>query len=229
MRKFLLASVAVASIALAGAASAADLPRRSAPRVDDYMSPVSAFSWTGFYLGLNAGYGWGSFSNGSEQLFGKPNGFVGGVTGGFNWQAARNFVLGVEGDWDLSAVNNHSNLPFFGYNGGGKLTSIATVRARVGYAADRALIYVTGGLAMGSVSVNANDWRAVPFFGSNSSFSTGWALGGGIEYAFTDRISGKAEYIFSSLGKKELFAYTRDWVHTGLNVSTIRVGVNYHF
>ena len=234
MRKTLLASVALASLALAslaaaGAASAADLPRRSAPRVDDYAAPVPVFTWTGFYLGLNAGYGWGSFTNGSEQLFGKPSGFAGGVTGGFNWQATQNFVLGLEGDIDLTGISNKSQLPFFGFNGGGKLTSLATIRARAGFAADRALLYLTGGVAMGSVNVNVSDWRAVPFFGNASTFSAGWALGAGIEYAFTDRISGKAEYLFTSLGSKELFTFSPDWVNAGLNVSQIRAGVNYHF
>ena len=136
MKKFILASMArkcliIASLTIAGAATAADLPRRTAPR-DDYAAPVPVFTWTGFYLGLNAGYGWGAFTNGSEQLFGKPSGFAGGVTGGFNWQATQNFVLGLEGDWDLSGINNKTSLPFFGFNGGGKLTSLATVRARAG-------------------------------------------------------------------------------------------------
>ncbi len=50
-----------------------------------------------------------------------------------------------------------------------------------------------------------------------------------IEYAFTDKISGKAEYMFTSLGAKELFTFSPDWVNAGLNVSQIRAGVNYHF
>jgi outer membrane immunogenic protein len=82
---------------------------------------------------------------------------------------------------------------------------------------------------MGSVNVNVNDWRAVPFFGSSSSFSAGWAVGGGLEYAFTDHISGKAEYIFSSLASKELFVLSPDWVNAGVNVSQVRAGVNYRF
>ncbi|HMN70745.1 MAG TPA: porin family protein, partial [Rhodoblastus sp.] len=94
MRKFLLAGVALASLATAGAAAAADLPSRRAPGGYDYAPAAPVFTWTGFYLGLNAGYGWGSFTNGSDQLFGKPSGFAGGVTGGFNWQATQNFVLG---------------------------------------------------------------------------------------------------------------------------------------
>ena len=228
MKKAFLAGVAVAIVAFAGAAQAADLPSRRAPQ-NDYVAAPPVFSWTGFYLGLNGGYGWGAFPNGADQLFGKPSGFAGGVTGGFNWQAMPNFVLGLEGDWDITNINNRNNLPFFGFNGTGKLNSLATIRGRVGFAADRALIYATGGLAMGSMSANVQDWRGVPFFSSASAFQAGWALGLGLEYAFTDHISAKAEYLFTSIGSKDLFAYTPDWVHLGTNVSQVRTGVNYRF
>jgi outer membrane immunogenic protein len=227
MRQAFLAGVALALLATAGAAQAADLPRRGAPA--EYYAPAPVFTWTGFYLGLNAGYGWGAFTGGSQQLLGSPSGFSGGITGGFNWQAAQNFVLGVEGDWDLSNVSDRRDLPFFGFNGQGKLNSLATIRGRVGYSVERVLIYLTGGLAMGSVSANINDWRAVPFFSSASSFQAGFALGGGLEYAFTDHISAKAEYMFTSLSAKEMFTYTPDWVHVGNNLSQVRAGVNYRF
>lgn len=231
MKPRILASaalIAVAALGTAGAAGAADLPRRSAPR-GDFYAPPPVFSWTGFYLGLNAGYGWGSFTSGGGQLFGKPNGFQGGVTGGFNYQIGQSFVLGLEGDWDLTAINSKQELPFFGYRGKGQLNSLATVRGRAGFAADRALIFLTGGLAMGSVSANVNDWRAVPFFGSQSSFNAGWALGAGLEYAFTDKVSAKAEYLFTSLGSKDYFQLSPVWTTTGLNLSNVRFGVNYHF
>ncbi len=231
MKARFLASVALIALATTGAvniAGAADLPSRGAPR-GDYLAPPPVFSWTGFYLGLNAGYGWGSFTQGGGQLFGKPSGFQGGVTGGFNYQIGQNFVLGLEGDWDLTAINAKQDLPFFGFNGKGQLNSLATVRARAGFAADRALIFLTGGLAMGSVTANVNDWRAVPFFGSQSTFNAGWALGAGLEYAFTNKISAKAEYLFTSLSSKDYFHFSPDWSTTGLNVSNVRFGVNYHF
>lgn len=228
MIRTLLASVAFAVLALAGAAQAADLPSRRAPS-SDYYAPAPVFTWTGFYLGLNAGYGWGSFTNGAEQLFGKPSGFVGGITGGFNYQAAQNIVIGIEGDWDLSGISNANQMPFFAFGGEGKVTSLATIRPRIGYAADRALVYVTGGLALGSVSTSVNDWRAVPFFGSSSSFQAGFSVGAGIEYAFTNHISAKAEYLFSSLGTKEVFVWSPDWMRVGVNTSTLRTGLNYRF
>ena len=227
MIRTLFAGAGLVALALAGAAQAADLPSRRAPQSDYYAPPV--FTWTGFYLGLNAGYGWGSFTNGSEQLFGKPSGFVGGITGVFNYQAAPNIVIGLEGDWDLTSINNTNQMPFFAFSGQGSLNSIATIRPRIGYAAGRALVFVTGGLAMGSVSTSVNDWRAVPFFGSSSSFQAGFAVGAGLEYAFTDHISAKAEYLFTSLGAKEVFVWSPDWQRVGINTSTLRTGINYRF
>ena len=228
MKKSLFASVGLAILAFTGAAVAADLPSRRAPQ-SDYYAPPPMFTWTGFYLGLNAGYGWGAFTNGSNQVFGAPSGFEGGVTGGFNWQATQNIVLGLEGDLDLSSISNSNQLPFFRFNGDGKQSSLATIRPRIGYSADRALIYLTGGLAMGSVSANINDWRSLPFFSSMSSFQTGFAVGAGLEYAFTDHLSAKAEYLFTSLGSKDAFAGTPDWMSVGINTSQVRAGVNYHF
>jgi outer membrane immunogenic protein len=227
MCKPYLAGAALAMLAVSGAAQAADLPSRRAPQ--DYYAAPPVFSWTGFYVGLNAGYGWGSFTDGSDQLLGKPSGFVGGLTAGFNWQAMPNFVLGVEGDWNLSGVSDHAQLPFFGFNGQGHVTSVGTLRGRAGFAADRALVYVTGGLALASISASINDWRAIPFYSSYSGLQTGWALGGGLEYAFTDHISAKAEYMFTSVGTADAFTWTPDWARIGNNLSQIRAGVNYRF
>ncbi|HZH51989.1 MAG TPA: porin family protein, partial [Microvirga sp.] len=55
MKKLLLASVAL--FGFAGAASAADLPVRAAPPAP-VVAAVPVFTWTGFYVGVNAGYGW---------------------------------------------------------------------------------------------------------------------------------------------------------------------------
>ena len=226
MKKTLLAGVAMAILAAAGAAQAADLPSRRAPQ-SDYYAPPPVFTWTGFYLGANLGGGWGSFTNGSDQLLGKPSGFAGGITGGFNWQAAQNIVLGIEGDWDLTNIGNTNQLPFFRFNGTGKLTSLATIRPRVGFAADRALIYLTGGLALGSMSADVSDWRtAIPFISSTSSFQAGYTLGAGLEYAFTDHVSAKAEYLFTSISSKEAFSWSPDWMRIGINTSQLRTGLN---
>jgi outer membrane immunogenic protein len=58
MKKLLLSSVAL--LGFTAGAMAADLPRRAAPQ---YFAPIPVFTWTGFYVGVNAGYGWSSDDN----------------------------------------------------------------------------------------------------------------------------------------------------------------------
>ena len=81
MKKILLASTALIAFGAIGSAGAADLPPAPAPT---YKAPVAApipyFNWSGFYIGLNAGYGRG---NDAVQLSGDPLSlFVGGATAG---------------------------------------------------------------------------------------------------------------------------------------------------
>src|SRR5437879_1077842 len=92
---YLLALAGLATAALNSAASAADLPRKAAPYAPAYYAPV----WSGFYAGVNAGYGWATFDNGVGTD--KMKGFVGGGQLGYNWQIS-SFVLGVEGDIQYS-------------------------------------------------------------------------------------------------------------------------------
>jgi outer membrane immunogenic protein len=141
MKKFLLSSAAL--LGLTAAAGAADLPRRAAPPV---FAPVPVFTWTGFYVGLNAGYGWGNNSNdglgdafsvvvpggGTANVFpfagfglnnnGNNDSFVGGAQAGFNYQftPGSGFVVGIEADVDWLGNNNDKNNNFgFGAFGGG--------------------------------------------------------------------------------------------------------------
>jgi len=98
---------AISAFALTQIASAADLPRK-APA---YAPPPTVYNWTGFYLGLHAGYGWGTTTatdavatNGfcwfacGFQWNADVHGFVGGGQVGYNWQFAPSWVVGVEGD-----------------------------------------------------------------------------------------------------------------------------------
>lgn len=119
MKKLLLSSVAL--LGLTVAASAADLPRRAAPPV---FAPVPVFTWTGFYVGVNAGYAWGD-DNRDDVIFFPPgsivgsegttgtltllgdngdnDGFTAGGTIGFNWQMG-SIVVGVEGDLNWADI-----------------------------------------------------------------------------------------------------------------------------
>ena len=195
---------------VAGAACAADLPRRS-------MSPApyfaaKSFSWTGVYAGLNAGYDFGTTSNSAKGVIGSVRGGSLGGTVGYN-QQIQNFVIGAEGD--LAAANVQGST---GSNSA-KVNSIGTLRARAGFAADRALVYATGGYAGGQTKVtNGTD---------GSKWLNGYAIGGGLEYAFTNNISAKAEYLYTDLQPKN---YGLTAVNSaGVKVNQVRTGVNYKF
>ena len=210
MKSFLRSATALAGIALAGSAFAADLPRRAAPPV---FVPVPVFTWTGFYAGINAGYGFGTGNDNNRTttvlatapvfapgavgaaVFNNRNnneGFVGGGQIGYNYPftPGSGVVIGVEADAQYvdfgSQRNNASiiganvnNLTFVNPNGLSGLDYFGTVRGRLGYAFDRTLVYGTGGFAYGGGG--GNDF-GLPN-SSRNDFRTGWAAGGGIEYA----------------------------------------------
>jgi outer membrane immunogenic protein len=249
LRKILMTTVA--ATALAGSAFAADLPSRRPPPVA-YVPPVPIFTWTGFYIGANAG---GAFR--ADNNFNNNNGFfpgvapvafanngngnnarfIGGGQAGVNWQINQ-FVLGVEGDGQvLVGSNNNNNNNFFGFgNNGNNTRFLGTVRARGGVAFDRLLIYGTGGLAFGTGPTinNFNPFLvgAGPFVNNTTNgnnWRVGYAVGAGVEYAFLNNWSVKAEYLFTDLGRTNnnnaFFANNafRERNHI------VRVGVNYHF
>ncbi|WP_342110307.1 porin family protein [Methylobacterium sp. SI9] len=215
MKTLLLASTVLVSTAVA--ASAADLPRRAAP--PPTFTPVPVFTWTGFYLGVNAGYGFDANNRrttnynlpagsvvGSEDTAGvisvrnraNNDGFSGGAQIGYNYQftPGSGVVIGFEADAQYVDFARRSNgtqdYVGLGYPGaaftrprayvatsGNGLDYFGTVRGRLGYAFDRTLVYATGGYAYGSGQDDQN------FAGRRfrDSFRTGYAVGGGVEYA----------------------------------------------
>lgn len=223
MKKILIGALLAG---VATSAFAADLPTRKGPPPAPY-APPPIFTWTGFYLGLNGGGGWGSF-HGSGQVgnFPNPSGGLGGVTAGYNYQIGQ-FVTGIEADWDWGDISARKTLDPLGSFTKDRLSDLVTVRGRLGMAFDRALIYVTGGYAGGEVSTGLFN-AAGPLYFTQHDFQSGFAVGGGLEYAFTQNISAKAEYMFASLGNRSY--YNPQFVSKmGLDVSLIRGGINYRF
>lgn len=214
----LLAATALATFG-ASAASAADLPYRAAPPAPVF-SAVPVFTWTGFYVGVNAGYGWQDNNENSvfvpagtipgtgagTIVFGDDNGdgFVGGGQIGYNYQIG-SFVVGVEADlqWaDLGGSDGAASVPLaytaVGFRPAGAVGGIdwfGTVRARVGVAFDRALIYATGGFAYGGADDDNDDFGLV----NSDDVRTGWTLGAGVEYAFTNNLTLGVEGLWVNL------------------------------
>jgi outer membrane immunogenic protein len=226
MKTLFLASTAL--VAFVAGAQAADL---GAPRMPVAAAVVvPAFNWTGFYLGAHVGYGWaqhrytdfsGVFAPGSATA----NGFFGGIQGGYNWQINQ-FVVGIEADISASAIRRTYAL------GGGDTYRIAvpfmsTVRARAGFAADRALFYVTGGLGVATFQDRVFDALPVPTTFTASSTRAGYVLGAGIEYAFTQNWTAKIEYNYFGFGDRRNVITRLDRIRT--DIHTVKLGVNYLF
>jgi outer membrane immunogenic protein len=221
--KRILTAALLASVATS--AFAADLPSRKAPPLAPVYS-APAFSWTGFYVGVNGGFGTGDFRGAGSGVFGDPSGgFVGG-TAGYNYQIGQ-FVVGVEGTLDWADLTKNTTLANGSFTKA-SVDSLGNVLGRFGFAADRALFYVAGGYAGGDV--HGTDFTAGGLTFGNSAWQSGYSIGGGIEYAVTNNVSVKAEYLFTQLGSQSYFAGSpADGVKTGLNINTIKTGVNYKF
>lgn len=229
MKRVILAGIgALAMVSMMGAANAADLPRRQVMpmKAPMYSAP---YNWTGLYVGINGGGGWGrsDWSNaaGSTGGFNVSGGVVGGTVG-YNWQMNQ-AVFGLEGDLDWSNIRGTTTSAVCA--GGSCETRnnyLGTVRGRIGYAFDRFLPYLTGGLAVGDI-------KAEPAAGGSSSGTkAGWTLGGGLEFAVAGPWTAKVEYLYADLGKESCGAgicnaasSTDVKFHTNL----VRAGVNYRF
>jgi outer membrane immunogenic protein len=190
MYRVLLATIGLAM--LAASASAADLPRRYGPPVQQqpaFVAPM--YNWTGFYLGINGGGAWGESSWSSTGSFDVSGALIGGTIG-YNWQNGP-WVLGLEGDIDWTNIKDNTTN---GCASGCETANswLATVRGRVGYAFDRFLPYVTGGLALGDIRART------PGFTGAEETNVGWTVGGGFEFAIAGNWSAKAEYLYVDLG-----------------------------
>jgi outer membrane immunogenic protein len=201
MKKFLLATVSFCAIGLASPALAADLPiYGKAPAV---VSP--AYDWTGFYVGVFGGGGYGNHNlNNATGPAGFANftanydskGGLGGGEIGYQWQSGQ-IVFGVEADAFGADIKGSDSFAL-GWDDATKLGWGGSLRARGGIAVDRLLLFFTGGWAYGELThTNTNPGVGVDAFKATRS---GLAAGGGLAYAITDNLIGKFEYRYLDLG-----------------------------
>ncbi len=221
------------------------------------MAPDAVFSWTGGYIGLHGGYGWGKTHDKNNPAAEKKDidGGLAGIQAGYNSQLDNNLVLGVEGDVSFGSVNEkwRDGNQYSGYHTEDKVMALGTLRARLGYAAGNFMPYVTGGLAIGktkhTLGCGADLIRNQDpagqgcktngpkdeFQTSKSDTSTGYVVGVGGEYAFTNNWTFKAEYLYTDLGKNSVtlvdpnFPAAINARKFDTNFSTVRLGVNYKF
>ena len=227
MKRVVLASIgALAVVVMTGTANAADIARRQAmpTKAPIYMAP--AYNWTGFYIGINGGGGWGKsdWSNAFGTANANLSGGLAGGTIGYNYQVGQ-AVLGVEGDIDWSNIKGNTTT---GICAGGtcetKNSWLSTARGRLGYAFDRWLPFVTGGVAFGDI-------KATPVgFGSQTTTKTGWTVGGGLEAAIAGPWTAKVEYLYVDLGKGDCgIAVCGVPTDVDFKANIVRAGLNYRF
>jgi outer membrane immunogenic protein len=203
------------------------------PAIYDANGPYT--NWAGIYLGLNGGYGLGSsqwtIGGAGTDVFNTSGPLFGGTVG-FNYPVSA-VLFGVEGDLDWSGLSG--SVGNCAFNSGGAVAScqtksslLGTARARVGYALDRTLVYVTGGAAFAPVQSGLN-----PPSSFDTSTKFGWAAGAGIEYAFFGNWSAKAEYLYIDLASASCSTVANCGTATGSSVAftenVVRGGLNYRF
>ena len=209
MKRILILAAGVAMFA-SSSALAADAVEY-VPEAPAAVEMPAAFSWSGPYIGLHGGYGWGTAdAGGDDESFdgGRFGGFV-----GYNWQMSNGFVAGLEGDvnydWNDDGIGGGADFET-GFSG--------SVRGRVGYAMDRTLIYAAGGWTATNAEVDGG--TAV----DGSDTLHGWTLGAGVDHAFTDNVFGRLEYRYNDYGSGEI-----DGADVDFDQHVVQVGIGVKF
>ncbi|HRE20670.1 MAG TPA: porin family protein [Rhabdaerophilum sp.] len=197
-------AIAIGSISFAMQARAADLPGRGNVR----SVPMMASNWAGFYAGAHLGYGFG------RSRTADISGFLGGIQAGYNIQSGQ-MVYGIEGDLGYGNVNYRAFAETF------RQKWIGSGRARIGYAFDRFLPFVTGGVAFSNGTMKAGGAK-------ESNGHVGYVIGIGGEMMLTDRVSASLQllhYRFAAQTYNVLPAAR----NANIVTNELRVGLNYRF
>ena len=215
-------------------ASAADLGGGNKGSLKDEPPYVARFNWTGAYAGGQIGYGWADTDASSGPLTGfnqthsyDSSGLIGGLHAGYNLHN-QGFVYGIEADIDFADLDESSVGSLGTISHQTELYWMGSLRARIGFAADRTLFYVTGGWAFGEVDITQRDVGSGAVTASNSEIRHGWTLGGGVERAFTSNMTARLEYRYTDLGDED-FRGASSIDSSDVTVHAIRAGISYKF
>jgi len=225
------------ALATATPALAADLvrPPGPPPQAPATYVPTTApvYNWGGIYIGINGGYAYGNSDWSAAGTFASTGNFnvtgpLVGATLGANYQAGQ-FVFGIEGDGDWSDIKGSTACTTVAGSCQTANDWLATLRGRLGFAIDRVLIYGTAGGAYGDVKSTPGTAAST----NNSEF--GWTAGAGLEFAITDNVTAKAEYLFVDLANSSyacpaaVCAAAATTAPVSFDTSLIRAGLNFKF
>lgn len=235
--RLLLAAAPVALALGAAPALGADLAVKAKPFV---KAPLPApFSWTGWYLGVNAGYGlgqgYGTYSGPAaapastfETFNAMPAGGFGGGQLGYNYQFPGgflgSFVIGAETDIQGAGISGSRTASLATVDS--RLNWFGTTRARVGLASGPVLSYVTAGAAYGGIDTGVSTATDSV---TTSTTKTGWTAGGGVEAALGGNWTAKAEYLYLDLGGTDAGSPETGFVNVRNEEQIFRGGLNYRF
>lgn len=197
--------------------------------------PAGAFVWTGGYAGVQAGHLWGNGRTTAATGWNSEpdvDGWLGGVYAGYNHQLANQVVIGVEADLTVGNADGFGQaydpwgipLPPPEIGDVYELNWSGAARVKVGYAMDRLLPYVAGGVAFADINVHAID-DGFPISPVMGDTMVGWTVGAGVEYAFTDNLIGRVEYRYTDFGDFDLTPLAT----AELKTHDVRFGVAYKF
>ena len=221
--------IAVLALTVTPPVLAADINAAPPPAEPEYEINPDIFDWSGLYIGAHAGYFFGASTLGFPP--GGPiapfdldtDGFAGGGQAGFNWQINR-FVLGAEADISWADLQGSGTVP--GATVETRADWLSTIRGRAGVAFDRLLIYGTGGVAFTSLETSVTGPLG---FVSDENNLTGWTAGAGVEWALTDNLSLKGEYLWVDFSDEPYALGLPTPVPVDLDGSYLRLGINYKF
>lgn len=242
MKRLTILAAAAITVGAAAPAAAADLPARAPGAYSKAPAIVeAAYDWSGFYAGINGGgatgnVDWNSdggagFASGDEGSHKPSGGTVGGQIG-YRWQMS-SVVFGLEaqGNWaDFSGSN--PSLLFPGQTNQTGIDGVGLFTGQIGYAWDRALLYVKGGAAVTDNKYTANS-TLPPLVGIDTASETRWgaAVGVGFEYAFAPSWSLGFEYDHLFMGNNDVVSPTGFLIadHIKEDVDLFTARVNYRF
>jgi len=256
MKRILLLGVAGVALMAAGAVNAADLPRKALPMV---APPPPVFSWTGCYVGAQAGGGWGRKRNehtegivasgvASEIVPLTSNADLsGGAFGGqvgCDYQFTGGWVIGVRGN-ALAADIHGSGLqldePAEHADGifAARTNFLASVTGRLGYSWNTVLAYVNGGAAWAHDKYDFSRAAELALVFQETfptESRTGWTVGVGVEWAFAPNWSAFAEFAYYDFGdtSRSFTGCSPGLCETPRfslkqQIETVMIGVNYRF
>lgn len=222
MKNFMLAAIGAFALGVsASAVNAAD------------VDMASTYDWSGPYVGVTAGYGWGNATQYDLTVFNSGefdmDGFIAGGTLGYNHQMD-SFLIGLESDISVSGMSGDTATSATWGCGAvangcqAEVDWFSTMRVRLGMPMDSFLPYVTGGLALGGLQ---SEIVGDPNFSLDET-AIGWTVGGGIEAAVSESLTMKAEVLYVDFGRTNdegslaSFAVDTDFV-------AARVGLNFQF